>query len=258
MLKKIIIASITVGLVAFTTNTIISRLGVSDEDAQKAVSRGMYTGKLDLIAMYKAKQIPAGERAAAVKEMGDYIKAYVMSPEYKEAYVEGWEKEAPQDANSKLRAAIKKSEKDYKDMEELHRTAEPENKEGYAAALKAMKDMIDILKDPKHKMHKVYVQGIAGGVPGPPTAAFKAELAKFEQTYPGTVEGMLKLRLKSFLTLTSDIDFNAPLVKKGNKMIFEDPLLEKRSREWKMCFRAGPETIKAARAYAEAWLKELP
>ncbi len=121
-----------------------------------------------------------------------------------------------------------------------------------------MKDLIAALKDPKHKMHKIYVQSMVGEVPGPPTAAFKAELAKFEATYPGTVEGMLKLRLKAFLAMTADIDFNAKLIRKGNKMIFEDPALEKRSRDWKQCFRAGPEAVKAARAYAEQWLKELP
>ncbi|WP_341836015.1 hypothetical protein WJU16_24645 [Chitinophaga pollutisoli] len=255
---KISIAVLATGLLAFSANSIITRLGISDEDAHKTIDRNLLSGKMELIAAYKAKQIPAGERAQAVKEMGDYIKAYVSTPEYKAAYVEEWEKEAPKDANAKLRAAIKKSEKDYQELEKIHETAEAEYKASYAEALKTMKDLINALKDPKHKMHKIYVQSMVGEVPGPPTAAFKAELAKYEEKYPGTVEGMLKLRLKSFLALSADIDFNAALVKKGNKMIFEDPALEKRSAEWKQCFRAGPEAVKAARAYAEQWLKELP
>jgi len=255
---KLTFAVLATGILAFGASNIISRLGVTDEDAHKSIDRNLLSGKLELIGAYKGKQIPPEERAQAVREMGDYIKAYVSTPEYKNAYVEEWEKDAPKDGNAKLKAAIRKAEKDTKELEKLYETADAEYKESYGESLKAMKDIVAAMKDPKHKMHKIYVQSMVGELPGPPTAAFKAELAKYEETYPGTVEGMLKLRLKAFLALTSDIDFNAKLVKKGSKMVFEDPALEKRSRDWKLCFRAGPETVKAARSYAEQWLKELP
>ncbi len=87
---KTIIAVVAAGVVALSANNIISRLGVSDEDAHKTIDRNMLSGKLDLIALYKAKQLPQEERIQAIKEMGDYIKAYVSSPEYKAAYVEAW------------------------------------------------------------------------------------------------------------------------------------------------------------------------
>lgn len=255
---KITIAVLATGLLAFGADSIITRLGMTDDTAEKIITRNLHSGKLQELPIYKAKQIPPEERAEAIRQTGDYIKSVVMAPAFKEKYVADWEKEAPQDANMKLKALIRKSEKDYKELQEIHKTAEAEYKESYGAALKSMEDLINALKDPKHKMHKIYVQSMVGSMPAPPTAAYKAELAKFEETYPGTVEGMVKLRLKSFLALTADIDFNATLVKKGNKMIFEDPALEKRSADWKQCFRAGPDAVKAARAYAEQWLKELP
>jgi hypothetical protein len=39
--------------------------------------------------------------------------------------------------------------------------------------------------------------------------------------------------------------------------VFENPEYEKKPREWKMCFRAGRETIETARVYASNWLKEI-
>ncbi len=69
---------------------------------------------------------------------------------------------------------------------------------------------------------------------------------------------MIRKRLQEFLQLTADINFDAALTtdQHGVKH-FADEELERKDYNWKLCFRSGKETVTAARAYAEQWLKEL-
>ncbi|MGZ5282869.1 MAG: hypothetical protein ACXWEY_11390 [Bacteroidia bacterium] len=88
-------------------------------------------------------------------------------------------------------------------------------------------------------------------------AAYKQDLKRWEADYPTTVNGLLKKKLKEFLVLTADINFNAKLEKRGDKMVFSDPALEAQDEFWKACFRSGKPTVDAARAYAQQWLQEI-
>jgi hypothetical protein len=87
------------------------------------------------------------------------------------------------------------------------------------------------------------------------TEQYKQDLAEWEKMKD--ISYMLKKRLKAFLELTADIDFNAKLVPSGKKMMFENPAYESKSNYWKACFRCGPAAIKQARIKANEWLKEL-
>jgi hypothetical protein len=86
-------------------------------------------------------------------------------------------------------------------------------------------------------------------------AEYKTAIAEWEKMKD--INTMLKIRLKAFLDLTSDIDFNAKLIKVNNKFHFENTEYQNKSSQWKMCFRSGKETIITARACATKWLKEL-
>jgi len=88
-------------------------------------------------------------------------------------------------------------------------------------------------------------------------AIYKEDLKRWEADYPTTVNKLLQQKLKQFLNLTSDIDYNAKLERRGSKMIFTDPELEAKDDFWKACFRAGKPTVEAARVYAKQWLQEL-
>ncbi len=40
-------------------------------------------------------------------------------------------------------------------------------------------------------------------------------------------------------------------------MGFADPNYEKKSLEWKYCYRAGKQPVETARAFATSWLADL-
>lgn len=88
------------------------------------------------------------------------------------------------------------------------------------------------------------------------------ELAKqqaiFEQEFPENPDGLIARRLRQFLLACSDIDFAAKLEQGADrKWHFANAAYERRSREWKMCYRAGKPAVDAARTAAEEWLNTL-
>lgn len=88
-------------------------------------------------------------------------------------------------------------------------------------------------------------------------AVYKEDLKRWEAEYPAVFNELLKHKLKEFLQLTSNIDYNARLEQRRGKMVFADPVLEAKDPFWKACFRSGKTTMEAARAYAQQWLVEL-
>jgi hypothetical protein len=86
---------------------------------------------------------------------------------------------------------------------------------------------------------------------------YNEQLAEWKQNFPATGKDALKKRLRDFLRDSANVDYNAKLVRRGNKMVFANEAYEEQSEEWKVCYRAGKEPVAKARAIAQAWLKEL-
>jgi hypothetical protein len=75
-----------------------------------------------------------------------------------------------------------------------------------------------------------------------------------EKKYPADGMELVKKRLADFLRISATVDFDAKL-DGGNA--FVNPEYEKKSSEWKMCYRAGKDVVEAARVEAQKWLDEL-
>jgi hypothetical protein len=86
---------------------------------------------------------------------------------------------------------------------------------------------------------------------------YQQDMKRWEKDYPASVNMMLKKRLSEFLKLTSGINYDAKLEKRGKKMIFSDPSFEDKDDFWKVCYRSGKPTVDAARQFAQQWLTEL-
>jgi hypothetical protein len=57
--------------------------------------------------------------------------------------------------------------------------------------------------------------------------------------------------------LCSPVDYAAALNPSPGRKVFADPVLEKKPKEWKRCYRAGRDACEAARTFATTWLGEL-
>jgi hypothetical protein len=71
------------------------------------------------------------------------------------------------------------------------------------------------------------------------------------------VNAVIRQQLTDFIGLVNSVDFNAKLVKQGQKMVFANPDYESQSSDWKVLFRMGREPVMAARAFAQQWQADL-
>lgn len=75
-----------------------------------------------------------------------------------------------------------------------------------------------------------------------------------EKQYPSDPGDLVKKRLTDFLAISATVDFDAQLTSSN---MFVNQEYEKKSPQWKMCYRAGKEVVEAARTEAQKWLDEL-
>lgn len=91
-------------------------------------------------------------------------------------------------------------------------------------------------------------------------AEHQKNLASWENTYPvNNPSPLIKNWIKAFLKKSAEINFDAKTTVNQDGIVrFVDQEYERKDSQWKLYFRAGQETVTAARTYAQDWLDELP
>lgn len=238
-------------------NDVFQVLGIPKEMAYEAMRDNLLYASLNVpFSGENLKNTPSAKRVAIVNEVGMKMKEYFSSEEMAEAYKAYRESIMPGrqdgvDINEKI-AEIKQN---IQQTEKDKSVAPADMKKVYDDAILQMKNELKILQNPSHPDYKVYA-GIIELSPGQ-QEELNRQIQEFSKEYPEEVKQYLELKLVEFLELTSDIDFNAKLFLHKEKWKFENPVYEAMDYNWKKCFRAGKETIEAARAFAGQWLKEL-
>ena len=242
----------------------LQKLGLSEEIAKDCIwssFSGMY---LSNPGGPKLRQTKPADRAALTKEIAAYAKAYTKSDEFKKKYLEyrdGLKPAPPEkpesmadqksDQKAQLQKSIKETEENIKKMP----ADQQATMKGIVDALKAQLASMD---DPKKSMYtpemeKMQTQGYEMQL-----EEYNKRLAKWEKDNPALPDEMVKRWLTEFLKVSKDIDFNATLINgEGGNKVFAKTEYERKPDAWKMCFRAGKETIEAGRAFATQWLDEL-
>jgi len=239
---------------------ILKQLSITEDEAQDYIFSNFREGDLSFPYSSAIKSLVPGKRAAAVKEMGDYIRQYTSSPAFLQHYREARAAAMPQGPagkEEKIRARLAEIKHDIEQTEKDMKTATGDMRKLYEANLKMLQQQQQALQDPKHPEHAMFVSDVTGSLDDQNPAQYKEAMLAFEKDYPANPKDLIRSRLRAFLVLTADIDFNAQLLGSGRIKKFANPALEAKSGLWKKCFRSGKETITAARAYAQQWLKEL-
>jgi hypothetical protein len=106
--------------------------------------------------------------------------------------------------------------------------------------------------------YRAQVDAAAAAAAKEDDAELGRQLAVFHQEFPEDLDALISRRLRQFLLACSDIDFAAKVeVAPDKKLRFVNAAYERRSAEWKLCYRAGKPAVDAARRAAEDWLKTL-
>lgn len=259
MKKKLLVWAcclLVMGGVAFAAvSSVFDQLAIAEAAARESIFDNFTEGGLSFPRSKVVKGLATGKRAGVVKELGDYMRQYTNSPQFIAAYKSLREKKKPrfEDKTAKVNKRIAETKAEIAETEKELKTATGDSKKLFELTLKVQKDMLKELNDPNSIQYNNLM--MTGSMS---KEEYEVAIVEYERDYPADPKVLIKRRLQAFLDLTADINFDAKLEKGfSGGYVFADEELEAKSDLWKRCFRSGKETITAARAYAQQWLKEL-
>jgi len=249
------------------TDDVWQQLGLTLPDAELNIKNSILQGGLYYYGAKNAKNIIAGNRVAVVNELVAYAKKYSSSPEFKTSYKKYRDQTKPKPyeyvpatAESIKTRERQRLEMNLKTAEEGLNSTNPKIKNGAPLRIENIKKELAALDDPNNKTIKRLLDDEKRSYESIVKQNDDA-LKNFEQKYPEDPQLLIKRRLEEILNITADVDYAAELKEtewKGKKWrVFVNPDYERKSKEWKLAFRAGKPVTDAVRTAAEKWLKEF-
>lgn len=221
----------------YILNNLVGDFGTSHED------HGGQSGKAQTmvfqIPRVSLSAVKGPDQTTAVKEMCLYVKSYVNSQEFLDAYKAKREQAKPTEepfrpSDAQI-AEMKKNLKELEAQKALLKKTPGVTKEmmvEYDASIVKMKQAV-------------------AGYGGDPTP----NKTRWEKMYPADPAIMVKRRLQEYLSLAATVDFDAELVSKSYKKVFVKPAYEQQSPQWKAIFRAGKSANQEVIAFVNEWMK---
>jgi len=271
MLKKIVSAllipaapSVLFGWTLFQAADQMKKLGLSERSTQEMIWDSLRGGFLSLPGRDALRAIPAAERPVIVRWAGGFAKTFTQSETFKKLYADYREatKPSPPEAPTPMAEQVKEQkeemQKSIREMEEAIKAMPADQRAGMKGLVESMKAQLKELDNPNNPMLGKEMEEMNQQAHAQALLQHKRDLAEWEKDYPPTADKLIQQRLTEFLEASKNVDFTAQIVPgRSGKMVFARPDYEKKPNNWKLCFRAGKETVDAAREFAAAWLAEL-
>jgi hypothetical protein len=256
-----IVASCVVAAIAASGADVLAQLGLTREQGQQIVADAVVAGRVDhSVAAAAFKAAPPALRARLAEGAIAWAKAYTSSAEFAASYaaVRDANKPAPpqfdgtpeDEVQQQIDLQTKAIEKSRADMAAM----DPEVRRTMEAAANQAAAAVRQLDTPE--MRRMQLAGVRHARDAA-TARHADALQQWQVQYPENPARATARRLRAFLEVSATVDFDAALESRGGRARFVNPAYERQTAEWKLCFRAGRETVEAARAAASAWLAEI-
>ena len=267
-MKKNLIIALTVITVlitySFTTfngrlDDVLKSLGLPENDAKLPIWKNFAGTYFSVPSNAVIKNYPQNKRAAAVYEIGSYVKSYILSADFQSQYQslrEEKKPKAPLTIGDRIKVEQEEISMLLKESESAYNKASQELKPLYEASIKKYRQALFAFENDYDPQHAKQMEGILTQYEYD-MGDYRYKLKQFEREYPADVRAFIKLRLQEFLQVTTNVDFNAELVERSGKKRFVNPAYEAKHPAWKYCFRAGKQSTTAARALAKEWLTQI-
>lgn len=272
MKKIFFVAATMLAVVSFGAFTILQKeairslekYGIPADVAKQSIFYSFSGGYFSYPNVSKLKQIATGQRGEVVQEIVGFTKAYVSSADFNKRYAEYRESNKPQPPEPPKPMAQQRKEhresmvQSLKEFEATMKSMPADQRSMLSGTVDMMKQQIKELDNPDNPMFSKQMEDVMKQSHVYALEEYKQRTAEWEEKYPKGPSPMIRKWLNQFLEMSNDIDFAAKLVPaEGGKMAFANPTYEKKSSQWKMCYRAGKEAVQAGRAAAQQWLGEL-
>jgi hypothetical protein len=205
-------------------------------------------------------RLPPGARGPAATALFAWAKAYANSPAFRAAYADFRRNAIPPEQvyTDTLDEAVKKQiDEMLVAVEQSKQMAAKVDPKTSAAILDSVKKQEAQIRSPEFAvMLRTGLELERAGKVESAGNSNRESIAK----YPVNPEEIFARRLREFLDVTADANFSARtihLTGGPDGIEFVDPADRKRSTIWQLAVIAGPEATAAARAAAQAWLKEI-
>jgi flagellar biosynthesis GTPase FlhF len=263
------ITSVCFGVFAFKTyersaSEVLKQLDIPHDIAKDAIWSSFSGGYFYYPHKPQLAQTPKGERAAIVQSIGAYTKSFTTTDEFAKRYQEYRQQQRPQPPErpktmeESRKAQKEEMQKSIHETEQNLKSMPAEQQSTVKEIINTMKEQLKSLDDPKNPMFSKEIEEAQTRAYEAEMVEHKNKLTKWEHDYPTSSTPMIKRWLTDFLEVSKDVDFNAKLVTGDHGVkAFANPDYEIKSPNWKLCFRAGKETVEAGRAFAKQWLNEL-
>jgi len=237
-------------------------LNVEDGQAKQELLNDLNSGSVYVgPARSTFKAATPAQRAKLVESVLAWAKGYTETPAFAAAYAHAREQSkpaAPVAKGSVDEELQQQRAEQQKQIEEMKKTAASMPAEQRKAIEEAIKSVIatteQIQNDPQ--MQQIQRQGIEQGRIAD-QQQYEAALQNWEKDYPADPRVLIAQRLREFLDVSGDVNFEAKLAPNDDGHRFAEPQYEQKSSDWKLCYRAGKEAVTAARTFATGWLSEL-
>lgn len=247
-----------------TGGDVLRQLNISEAAAHDCIwssLSGKYLSMPDRRALHA---IARGDRASVVREIGTLAREYTKTDDFARRYAEYRETKKPsppippksvEQLKEEQRQSLTKS---LNDIRQTMKSANDDTKKTMQGVVDALEAQLKTIDDPQNPMFSEQTEKMMQQGYEMQKQEHQKSLDQWARDYPVSSAGMIRAWLTKFLEVSADVDFNAKLTDgPGATRVFANPDYEAKSAEWKMCYRAGKETVAAGRAFAQSWLDDL-
>lgn len=240
---------------------VLAMLGLNPASAREGVVEGLTGSVYNEMAFKAFRALSPAARASVVKSGLAWIKAHTATAEFKADYTRyrTEQKPKPAEAVPTIEDFLKKQrlemEKQAAEMRKAAAGMDAATRKSLEDGVKQMMAQIEAMeKDPGQRAQ---IKEMLDGQRAESKERDAEALAEWEKRAPADPKILIAGRIREFLETSAEVDFAAKLVKQGTLLKFVNEEYEGKSKDWKLCFRAGKEAVEAARAFAKSWLAEL-
>jgi len=245
------------------TDDLWKQLGIPQADVNTNIQVSIGSGYLQYNGAKNAKNIVAASRVAVINELVAYAKKYTSSKEFKQEYAQRRSTMIPKKPVlsrinvDSIRAAEKHSlEESIKQTQANANSPNPKIRNGVPARLDALNKQLQDLDKPDNPVVQRKVKDMQQ-INDLYSQDYTDKMNALDKKYPENPQVLIKRRLQEILDITADVDYDAQIDHGKKYDVFVNPAYEKKSKDWKLAFRAGKTATDAVRAAAQKWIMEI-
>ena len=267
ILSLMILASVFYAgkLIDDRAKALLQTIKLSEDNAKNTIFSDISSKSFYVPGIRELKSIAIGDRASQVEVIGNYVKDFTASEDFKKRYSEYRESQKPSPPEkpktvAELKEETRENSKQSLEEMKITKSQMPADQQAmFDETIKMLEQQLKDIDNPDNPMFSPDMDKYSQMGYDQQMDQHKKDIAEWEAKYPvNNPKPLIKIWLESFLEQSKDVDFKAQTaIDEKGRTLFAKQEYERKNNFWKLCFRAGKETTEAGRKFAQTWLGDL-